>query len=96
MPESGNVIYTNKNELRGQFLLLHNGVTQPKISAIWRKVLEEFQPTIALDAGVNYGGDFILENTMKYEYKRYKLVLEHCLVWEYKQNSPAQFFDEGG
>ncbi|WP_028544870.1 FkbM family methyltransferase [Paenibacillus taiwanensis] len=51
----GYVLYINPHESRGQFLLAHQGITQPKITSFWKKAVAYFQPSVALDVGVNYG-----------------------------------------
>jgi FkbM family methyltransferase len=53
--ESNTILYVDGDDNRGKWLINRNGVTQPRITGIWRKIIQKWQPTIAIDVGVNYG-----------------------------------------
>jgi len=52
---SNNVLYVNPNDKRSRWIIRDNGVTQPRVTQIWRKIVSTWHPTFVLDVGVNYG-----------------------------------------
>ncbi|MFD1175776.1 FkbM family methyltransferase [Paenibacillus puldeungensis] len=53
--ESNTILYVDEHDNRGKWLIKQNGITQPHVTGIWRKIVNKWQPTIAIDVGVNYG-----------------------------------------
>lgn len=52
---SSNVLYVNPNENRGRALLIKEGVTQARLSEFWSRAVQNFEPSLVIDIGVNYG-----------------------------------------
>jgi FkbM family methyltransferase len=55
MPDSKSLLYVNLGDKRGKWLLNSRGVTQAKITHLWKEAVKTFQPDIVIDVGVNYG-----------------------------------------
>lgn len=53
--DSHTVLYVDTRERRGRYLTQVGGITQPAVTAFWRRALQQWRPTIALDVGMNYG-----------------------------------------
>jgi len=49
------VLYVDTSELRGRYLTTVGGISQPAVTSFWRRAVQQWQPTIALDVGMNYG-----------------------------------------
>jgi FkbM family methyltransferase len=52
---SSNVLYVNPNENRGRALLIKEGITQARLSSFWSSAVRQYEPTLVVDVGVNYG-----------------------------------------
>jgi FkbM family methyltransferase len=48
-------LYVNPNEARGSKLIEAGGITQPPLTKFWEAAVRTWNPTIVIDAGVNYG-----------------------------------------
>jgi FkbM family methyltransferase len=55
MPDSKALLYVNLGDKRGKWLVNSRGVTQAKITHLWKQAVKTFQPDIVVDVGVNYG-----------------------------------------
>lgn len=53
---TGNVMYVNEKDYQSTILIPTQGVSQPLIYHFWQQALQKFDPTLILDAGMNYGG----------------------------------------
>jgi FkbM family methyltransferase len=52
---SDNSIFVDEEDLKGNSLIRHKGITQPRVVNFWRKIVKDFDPDIILDVGLNYG-----------------------------------------
>jgi FkbM family methyltransferase len=55
LPPYNHIMYVNPLENRGRILCMLNGLTQPRLNIFWQSAIRDFQPTLVLDVGVNYG-----------------------------------------
>jgi len=63
---STNVLYTNRNDRRGRWLIRKKGITQPIVTRIWRKAVKTVMPSIVIDIGMNYGEIVLSTNYPKH------------------------------
>lgn len=55
MSGSGHTMYINPGDQRGGRMKRYNGLSQPRVTAFWQHAVDVMQPTLVVDAGVNYG-----------------------------------------
>ncbi len=48
-------LYVDLADNRGRHVLAKAGATQPKVTALWRRMVRGFAPDVVLDIGANYG-----------------------------------------
>lgn len=55
IPGTKNVFYVNEKDQKGISLINRKGISQPRIVSFWRSAVAGLNPTLVVDAGVNYG-----------------------------------------
>lgn len=76
---STNILYINPGENRGRALLIHDGVTQTRLTKFWLKAVKSFKPSLVLDIGVNYGECLFL-TTYQSSARIYGIEANHNLI----------------
>ncbi|GBG11414.1 hypothetical protein PAT3040_06230 [Paenibacillus agaridevorans] len=55
MNGTGHAMYVNPGDKRGGRMKRYAGLSQPAVTAFWRKAVSLLEPAIVVDAGANYG-----------------------------------------
>lgn len=55
IPGTNHSMYVNQKDQKGSSLIRNKGITQARIVKFWRRAAAKLQPTLIIDAGVNYG-----------------------------------------
>ncbi|MFS0865178.1 hypothetical protein [Fredinandcohnia sp. 179-A 10B2 NHS] len=52
---SDHELYVKRDTHKGRHLMKYNGITNPKLTNLWRDAISQFQPDIVIDVGAQFG-----------------------------------------
>ena len=90
--EIGVVLHADHTDIRGTELAVYKGILDRNAVATWRRLVIEFQPTVAVDIGANYGE--VAFSTCYYGLRELHLVEPNPAVLHWLRKTVAAAADE--